>query len=195
MVRAAAVLVAALGLAGCEADIGSGVYYCGYEEACPPDLACDEQTNICVFPNQARPFDCLAGANDFEPDDQLDDAGDFGVGGCGAVSINERGCVDTADDVDHSAFTTPLSCDGELEIEVRYPVAFQPLAFDILDEAGEVLDTAELCRDLDENGEAKLCAAAEVSADQRIVVRVTAEPGGPDCDGACAYNRYQLSIF
>jgi hypothetical protein len=194
VVRRAAI-AAALLLAACEPDIGSGVYYCGPERACPDGLRCDDATALCVFPDLAEPFACETHANDYEPDDTPDAAGDVGIAGCGAVSINGVGCIDTADDVDHFAFVTPLSCDGQLEVLVRFPVAFQPLAVDLIDEAGEVLGVGTVCDELDEFGETRVCAEAEVAPEQRVMLRVTADPDGADCDGSCAFNGYQLSIL
>lgn len=188
-------LLLLLALGACEADIGSGVYFCGPERACPPGLGCDDATAVCVFPDEVRPFTCGDGANEYEPDDDLAAAGDLGVAGCGAVSVNERMCIDELDDVDHFAIVTPPSCDGVLDVEVRYPVAFAPLALELVDDGGDVIATAEVCDELDDGGEARLCATASVSPDQRVVVRVDAAAGGPDCDGSCGYNRYQLSIF
>lgn len=194
MVRGAAI-AAALLLAACEPDIGSGVYYCGPERACPDGLRCDDATAICKFPDLAEPFTCGNGANDLEPDDDPAEAGDVGTGGCGAVSIVEVGCVDTADDVDHVAFTTPASCDGDLEVIVRFPIAFAPVTVEVLDDAGTVLGTGAVCDDLDEFGQTRVCAEASVEPSQLVMLRIAAEPGGADCDGACAFNRYQLSIL
>lgn len=195
MVRRVAIAGALL-LAACEPDIGSGVYYCGPERGCPPDLRCDDATSICVFLDQAQPFDCGLGANDYEPDDVPGEAGEVdATAGCGAITINEAGCVDELDDVDHLAFVTPVSCDGALEVVVRYSVAFTPLALELLDDGGDVIATGTLCDDLDEFGEARLCASAEVQPDQRVMIRVAAEDGGLDCHGTCGFNRYRLSIF
>ncbi len=191
--RAAA--LALLALAACEPDIGSGVYFCGPERGCPTDLQCDDATNICVFPDEVGPFTCGDGANEFEPDDDLSTAGDLGTAGCGAISVNERMCIDELDDVDHFAFVTPASCNGVVDVEIRFPVAFVPLTADLVDDGGDVLATATVCDELDAGGDFKLCLSADVDPDQRVVLRVQAEAGGPDCDGTCGFNRYQLSIF
>jgi hypothetical protein len=196
VVRRAAIGVALLGLAACDPEIGSGIYFCGPERGCPPELRCDEVTATCVFPNQVNPFACATGANDYEPDDAPGEAGEVtAAAGCGAITINELGCVDEADDVDHLAFVTPATCDGELEVDVRYAVAFAPLVLELLDDGGDVIGTGTVCDELDEFGEARLCATAEVTPDQRVMIRVGAEDGGADCDGTCGYNRYRLSIF
>ncbi len=191
-----AVLAAALVtlVAGCQPDIGSGVYYCGPERACPPDLTCDDATAICVFESQTEPFECGAERNVTEPDDGVVDAFDAGTAGCGPA-ISQLGCSDEISDVDHLRIVTPPACSDVLEVEIEFAVAFVPLTVDILDEDGAVLAAGEICDDLDAQGQVSVCAQVDADGARPYVVRVQAAEGGPDCDGTCGFNRYQLSIF
>jgi hypothetical protein len=181
----------ALLLAGCEPEIGRGSYHCGPERLCPPDLVCDGVTAVCTVEHEALPFECAEGSTDTEPDDQLDAPYDIGVAGCGEARTM-AGCLSDDADVDHLAVTPPAGCE-ELGLEVRYPVAFAPVLLEVIDD-GTVVATSEVCEELDEAGRAVACLSAAVTAEAGYVVRVRRGDGG-DCDGACAYNRYDLSIF
>ena len=59
---------------GCEPEIGTGTYYCGPAEFCPPSLACDQLTYTCVAPVLADPFLCPEESETWEPDDDLQTA-------------------------------------------------------------------------------------------------------------------------
>jgi hypothetical protein len=179
-------------LAGCEPEIGRGTYHCGPERLCPPDLVCDGVTAICTVEHEALAFECAEGSTDSEPDDDPDAPYDIGVVGCGEPRAM-AGCLDDGADLDHLGLVVPAGC-SELGAEVRYPVAFAPVVLEVIDDAGTVIASSEVCEELDEAGRAVACVTAAVSGDAGYVVRVTRGEGG-DCDGACAYNRYDLSIF
>jgi hypothetical protein len=185
-------LVAAV---ACTPEIPGGVYHCGPERSCPPDLSCDGVTAVCVYPGEARPFQCGEGASVAEPDDTLPLAAPLGRRGCGFESVVLEGCVDHADDVDHTGFTTSLDCDVRpFEARIRYPIAFGPVALELLDDAGEVLAAGAVCDELDDTGHVQVCLQASVPEDVPMYLRVRLE-GALDCDGRCAHNRYRLSIL
>lgn len=181
-------------LAACDPEITSGVYYCGPERACPPDLRCDEPTALCVYPAEAEAFVCGPGTNDNEPDDDLASAFALGTAGCGSLSLVQPGALDEDEDVDHLAVVTPVGCAGEFEVLVRYPIALAAVTVEILDATGAVLATGEICDDLDVSGRVHLCAQVDVTPSTTYVLRIGLGGEG-DCDGACAYNRYMLSVL
>lgn len=196
VVRAAgvALAVALLGLAACDPDIGSGTYYCGPERACPEDLRCDEATARCVFPQLVDVFDCGPDGNVNEPDDAAGEAHDVGTIGCDRLESVQVGCVDNAGDVDYLRGVTPAGCAGDVTIELFAPVAFMPLSIQLLDEGGAVLATGAVCTEVDDDGEQRVCVSAEVGAATPYLVRIQRADGG-DCGGACAYNRYHLTMY
>jgi hypothetical protein len=193
VVRLAA--LATVTFAACTPDVPSGVYYCGPERACPPDLVCDDSTAVCVLEDEAEGFACGEDATLPEPDDTLALATDYGARGCGFQPVTSEGCLDHPADVDHVAFTSSLDCDVRpFEAKVRYPVAFAPVVLELLDDAGEVLATGEVCVELDATGQAHACIETDLPEDTAHVLRMRRVDGSPDCDGTCRYNRYQLSI-
>ena len=182
-------------LAACAPDIPGGVYYCGPERACPSGLVCDDSTAVCAYENEAEPFACGEDANLPEPDDTLALATDYGARGCGFEPVTAEGCLDHAADLDHIEFTSSLDCDVlPFEAKVRYPVAFAPVVLEVLDGDGEVLATSEVCVDLDDTGQTHACVEATLVEDTAHFLRMSRIDGSPDCDGACRYNRYRLSI-
>jgi hypothetical protein len=190
------VVLALLATAACTPDIQGGVYYCGPERSCPPDLACDEVTAVCVYPGQADPFACGEDGNLTEPDDSPDAAYDLGARGCGLQPTGIEGCIDQAGDVDHLEMLTSLDCDVRpFEAKIRYPVAFTEVTLEVLDAAGDLVATGEVCVELDELGQAHTCVDTSVPPDETMYLRVRLRDGAPDCDGGCGYNRYQLSVF
>lgn len=189
----ALVAIALLGLAACEPEIGGGTYYCGPELACPDHLRCDQVSAKCVFPEQVNAFECGAGSNVHEPDDEVADAYDVGEIGCGR-EVRVDGCIDNEEDVDFlvgTAGTCPLS---DVTIEMTAPLAFMPLAIDLLDVDGEVLATSHVCAYVDDDGEQMSCLEQAVGDGAAYQLRVRRADGG-DCGGSCGYNRYALVVY
>jgi hypothetical protein len=193
--RAMLVLAALLAVAACKPDITAGTYYCGDEESCPADLRCDGPTAECVYPQDVEVFTCPDGTNAAEPDDAVADALDIGDAGCGGVPFNDNGCIDNSVDVDHIVLTTPASCDGTLDIRLRFPLAFVPLALDLLAPDGTVVQAGEITEDSDTTAQVTVSLRATVGPGEQYILRIRAAPDAPDCDGACAYNRYSLSVL
>jgi hypothetical protein len=193
--RALAFVLGALVATACSPDITSGTYYCGDEQACPPELSCDGPTAQCVYPQDVEVFECPAGSNDAEPDDDVAAAADLGVGGCGAIPVTEVGCIDAGGDVDHATLTIPSSCPNGLDLKLRYPLAFMPLQLELLDADGTLVEAGTICAEADTSAQVTTCLSASVEPDTTYVIRVRPADDAPDCDGACAYNRYQLSIL
>jgi len=197
--RAASILWLALLTVSCTPEIGSGTYFCGPERFCPPDQECDGLSFTCVNPLLAEPFACPEGAEAAEPDDDVADARDLGM-----LTLNQpmvlgtfAGCISTGADVDLVKVECDSTCaegGGALEITARYPIAFVPVALELLDESGDVAAAAEMCTPaVDYTGTDVLCIDHTPSVGTYLI-RVAAVDGAPDCDGDCAFNRYTLDI-
>jgi hypothetical protein len=187
-----------LALAACTPDIGKGTYFCGPERYCPPDMACDDPTYTCDSPRIAKRFTCPAGSQALEPDDSADQASDEGEMGCGASLVGERvGCLDAEGDEDYLAFDLTSDCVGQdphLEVTLRFPIAFVPLAMDLLDEGGNTVADGVFCTlSGDDTGNDRVCIERPLEPG-RYFLRVRAAPGGPDCDGDCHYNQYTIVV-
>jgi hypothetical protein len=192
----ALVVAAGLALAACSPQIDKGTYFCGPERLCPPDLECDEPSFTCEAPSLAEPFACPDGSEATEPDDAIDAAYDAGATRCGEPLSNaQRGCI-VDDDTDLMRFEYVADCAGSdphLEVSLRFPIAFAPLGVDLLDDAGEVVATAELCTGpSDFTGSEVLCLTTRPPAGVYYLRVQLAD--GPDCDGDCRFNQYYLDV-
>ncbi|HLU67929.1 MAG TPA: hypothetical protein VKZ63_16705 [Kofleriaceae bacterium] len=195
---AAAAALALAALVGCSPDIGNGTYFCGPERLCPPDQECNDNTYTCESPRLAERFECPAGSTAAEPDDTAAEALDVGAITCGAVLVEDRrGCIGEVGDVDLIAFELVGACVGDrphMEAAVRFPIALVPLRLELLDEEGAVIDVAEVCTvSGDATGTERLCIDAAIEPG-RYLLRVQAEPDGPDCDGDCHHNQYTIEV-
>lgn len=189
----------ACGAVACEPEISGNTYYCGPERLCPPDLVCNDSEHVCNLEALYEPFACPAGSEQFEADDTLENARDLGNTTCAQPLLSQwHGCIDNAADVDLYAFTHETTCSGDdphMELTLRFPIAFAPLRLEILDASGEVVATAEDCTSsADLTGTYARCVRLEPSQ-AAYFVRVSAPPGVPSCDGACAFNEYVLDIL
>jgi hypothetical protein len=196
--RWSAPLLLALAGAACSPDIGKGTYYCGPERFCPPDMECDDPSYTCESPRLAQPFACPTGSQALEPDDSSEQAPDEGSLACGDSLVGERiGCIAGEGDEDVLGFDIAGECVGDdphLEVTVRFPIAFVPLAVDLLDESGATLVEGVLCTPSgDATGTDRLCIEQPL-APGRYYLRVRAAPDGPDCDGDCHHNQYTLIV-
>jgi hypothetical protein len=176
--RAALALVL---IAACSPDIQSGSYYCGDEEACPPGLACDGETNICVTPGEATPFSCTKGKPLF-------------AATCGAGQLESTGCVDTAGAHDQFTIDTDPTCTMDYTVQITMPIAFMPLGVAVKDAGGNTVATGAPCN-VPHGGSVDVCASFSGGNGQAYTVDVAAADGAPTCDGACAFNRYGLSVL
>jgi hypothetical protein len=182
--------------AACTPDVAPGTYDCGPSQACPPNLRCDGPTDTCVLPTTAHPFVCPAGTNLAEPDDDVAHANDIGDAACGIASFSETGCIDKLADGDLVAFHPPAGCATVL-VKLRFPVGFMPLGFDILDDGGAVVARGAVTIDIDESSQTHVDLQSPITGGRLYYVRVRPadDHRDGDCDGACAYNWYQLSIL
>lgn len=195
----------AVAAAGCEPDISRNTYFCGPDSLCPPNLACqlgsDESFAFnCVLPRELEVFSCPASTSDLEPDNDVATARVMGEIGCGDQLVFENwGCIADGSDVDHFQFTRPNDCAGsdpKVRLTIRYPLGAAPLSMALLDDAGQVLSVGALCtEDQDGTGTEQLCIDNRDVGTGTFSIRVQVdEEGNADCDGTCAFNRYQLII-
>lgn len=182
----------------CTPEIGSGTYFCGPEQLCPPGQQCDGPTHTCETDVIAQPFACPMGSEDFEPDGEMATARALPDVMCGQAVLGAfNGCMaegDTADLVTFVNNTTCMSSDPHIEIRMRYPIAFMPLVVEVLDDQGAVIATGELCTaSNDLTGTERQCI--DIPNEQgTYFIRVSPEADAPDCDGECGFNEYVLDI-
>jgi hypothetical protein len=179
----------------CSPSIVTGAYLCGANQSCPPDQACDGITDTCVLKGAEMPFACEAGT-DIPGDDSATTATQIPQLQCVSPPFVAAGCMPAGDGEDWLKLGVPSVCSSvEIEARLSYPVAYEKLSLEL--------------RDLDANtsvGTDTPCAqSANDPARIERCIKLTVTPGGQyglvvkatsdgACDGACAYNRYELSV-
>lgn len=200
-------------VSACTPEITSDTYSCGPEMLCPPKLAChlgplqsDDSLESarfaysCVTTLIAGPFACSDVTSDQEPDDEPSAGLDLTALACGSqFEFTDWGCIAQSDDVDHYRFSIPTAClgnDPRFQANLRYPIGTAPLTLDLLDASGTVISSAELCSNSStEGGIEASCLIVPNLPVGDYVLRVKLDPvGTADCDGECAFNRYQLRL-
>lgn len=170
-----AALLLGLLVAACTPEIQSGVYFCGPGASCPDGFACDGATNTCVTPTEVTAFSCSEGDPLIAPT-------------CAPSTTGSSGCVDTAGAHDEWMIAAAAGCAMHFDIMISYPEAFMPLAATV---AGE--GTTQPCHEV-HAGLQDACLEFDGTAGATYTVDVAAAAGGDTCNGACAYNRYQLAV-
>ena len=173
------VLLLAIATAGCAADIQGESYYCGPAEACPPNLACDGTTNLCVPPANVTTFTCDEG----KPLAKLT---------CDPASLGSQGCVLTPDGADHFTIATADGCTVMVEVTITYPVAFMPLT-GAIEDAGSAVATTTPCGEI-HNGAEQACVTFAAAPNKTYTLDVTAAAGATTCGGTCGFNRFALTV-
>jgi hypothetical protein len=182
-------------LVACTPDIGSGNYLCGPEQACPPEYACDGATNACISPSVVTPFACDASV--VHDDDTATTATPLPATLMDCVSpiVTTNGCLASGDSHNWYSFTVPMNCVAvEIEARVSFPDAFEPLGMTFGDATGATLGMDTACKASQAStGDDVRCFTMMLTPGQTYTLAVT-PAGGLDCDGKCAFNRYELDV-
>ncbi len=181
-------------VAACTPDIVPGAYFCGPEQLCPERQACNGADNTCVDPTAVQPFACDASVL-HEPDDTPATA--FAVPSLACVSLlyTTKGCLAAGDLGNWLQLATPSNCASvAIDANVIFPVAFEPLALQLVDVAtGAPVDATTTCSQLPGGGQTKACLHAALQDGTTYALGV-APTGTEDCAGDCNYNRYDLTL-
>jgi hypothetical protein len=181
-------------LVACSPEIAPGAYLCGPEEACPDGLTCDGAKNLCVLPNQVTPFGCAAGT-EVEPNNALATAQQVGNLACVSQPIELVGCAQESDSEDWFQFDTPATCTAVgVGARLTFPLAFEILALELIGTTGATIATGGACANQDaDDGDEQRCLDQRLDPGGHYAIRVV-RSGEGTCDGACAHNRYTLTL-
>ena len=190
-------LASMFAFAACAPDIAEGSYFCGPQLACPGDLACSELTELCVAPERTEAFVCPDGANAHEPDDTLAQAQAL-TGMCFVDALVDDGCLPTQTDVDYALLSTPSTCGARIRVTVNLidSIAFESPEVTLLDNDNPTTAMSAPCTPNDALlSNATACSAIDIDGGDHVSIRVDFPADAPSCDGACAFNRYELRIL
>ncbi|HEU0037508.1 MAG TPA: hypothetical protein VFQ53_43150 [Kofleriaceae bacterium] len=182
-----------LALGACSPSIASATYLCGPEELCPEGQKCNGVDNTCVVASDALPFAC-------DSADQIDETPAQGqvIDNLSCVSILNvaRGCLTASDAADWYQFDIPDNCAAvQIEAKLEFPIAYEPLALQLASEGGAAVAAETPCgaSTVADEGEDVRCFEMTVPVGTHHALGVV-HTGTADCDGACANNRYTLSL-
>lgn len=178
--------------AACSPEIAPGTYFCGPEELCPDDLACDRTTALCE--SRPKEFACGAANPDQAGDDSLATAQSLGELPCVSLIQERKSCLPAGDTVDYYTFTVAAACTAaRVKAVVTYPIAFQRLVLQLGtgSEAPVTIDSP--CPNgLEVNGNTRSCLDAPVGPGTYAIAVVS--DGTGTCDNECRFSRYSLGI-
>lgn len=189
-----------LALGACSPDIATGAYLCGPEQGCPDGQVCNGADNTCVIPASAMAFACDPAAETHEPDQDAAHAASLGTLDCANATIVVTGCLAAGDGADWIAFVMRPECTtGSISAQVSSALAFEPVTIDLFDAAGttKVASADATCPSTaspDTTGEYAACLAHPLTPGTSYTLRV-APTGDATCGGACAFNRYRLTVL
>lgn len=190
-------LVAALALAACTPEVTPGAYLCGPEQLCPDGLACNGPDAVCVLASAALPFACDPDTNDVEPNDALATAQPLfgGAAACVTPVAEVLGCLPGDDAGDWYRFASVDNCTAVgIDARIVFSTAFEALTLELLDADGAVVATGVPCiNDPADDGETRVCLRTPLTPGAPYALRVEPSAEGA-CGGACAYNRYSLTV-
>jgi hypothetical protein len=182
-------------VAACSPTINPGSYLCGAERSCPPDQTCDGLSDSCVLTGTEVPFTCDMGT-DTPGDDSAATATQIPQLQCVSPPFNVSGCMPAGDGQDWYKLSVLSACTSvEVDVRMSYPVAYEKLSLELWD----LSTNAPIGTDV------QCVQSANDPAHVDRCIKLTVNPGGDyglvvkaqsdgDCDGACAYNRYDLSV-
>lgn len=195
-------IVLCVGLAACAPDIHSGSYLCGPNASCPEGQACngadDEDSGLmadtCVLASTAQPFACTDQMN-AEPNNTAGEGLVLQNLGCVSAPFVMESCMPSDDSADWLTFVAPSVCSAvEVQARLVFPIAFEELGIELWDVTRNVqLATDGECAQGAEIGAVRRCLDFELVPGTTYGVKVR-PTGTGNCDGACTYNRYSLSV-
>lgn len=193
-----AVALAFVAITACTPDIAPGAYLCGPEQACPDEQVCDGVTNTCVLSSQARLFACPSGATEVEPNDDMASAQLVGNLACVSRPAEVIGCtrqLDGDDGQDWFQFDVPAVCTAvSVAVRLTFPIAYEALALELRDATGATLASGTACPQTEaDDGDEQACIEHDLTPGGHYAIRI-ARTGEGNCGGACAHNRYTLSL-
>jgi hypothetical protein len=179
----------------CAPDIAPGAYLCGPEQVCPDEQVCDGETATCVLPSQAKPFACPASSTDVEPNDDPNNAQVIPSLTCASRPAEVIGCTRDVDGEDWFQFDVPAACTTVgVDLRLTFPIAFELLELELRNGSGVIVATGTPCAQAEpDDGDDQSCLEHALTPGEHYTVRV-ARTGEGDCGGACAYNRYTLTL-
>ncbi len=182
-------------LVGCVPEIAPGAYLCGPERGCPDEQVCDGVTNTCVLRNQAKPFACPIMQTEVEPNDNANNAQAIENLLCASRPAEVIGCTRDLDGEDWFQFDVPASCAAVgVDLRLTFPVAFESLELELRDADGATIATGASCPNSEpDDGDEQRCVEKSLTPGGHYTVRI-ARTGKGDCQGACAHNRYTLTL-
>jgi hypothetical protein len=186
-------LVAAV--AACSPTITPGSYLCGPSAACPSDQVCDGVTDSCVLKGTAMPFACEMGT-DFPGDDSAATARQIPQLACVSPLYVAAGCMPSGDAEDWLALSVPSTCTSvEVQARLSFPVAYEKLSLELWDLSmmARIGSDVPCAQSVDDPAHVERCITLPVTpgGNYGLVVKATSDG---DCGGACAYNRYDLTV-
>jgi hypothetical protein len=189
-------------LAACTPDVVSGAYLCGPEASCPEGQGCngefDEEAGLqqdtCVLASLARPFVCMPNI-DLEPDDTMEDGYLIENLACVSVPFVSNGCMIETDSADWVTFVAPSICTAvEVQARLSFSVAYEALSVELWDFAQNMrLATDGECKSGLDTANIRRCLDFTLVPGSKYGIKVMANGSG-NCGGACAYNRYTLTV-
>jgi hypothetical protein len=191
------VLLAVAALTACTPEIAPGAYFCGPDRNCPEGQQCDGPTNTCVLPSQVQAFACDPG-DEHEPDNTPAQAFPLVGFTCATGQVISHGCLAAGDGTDWYQVTVPTGCTaGALDLQLASPIAFEPLDIELFDATGATsLGAGGTClhQSTIGPGDVGTCVHAPVTPGTAYALQVRASDGD-NCNGACNYNRYTLTVM
>lgn len=176
--------------AACAPDIVPGSYACGPEQLCPEGQFCNTVDGICGTRAQALPFGCFENTDEVG-DDTSATARPLGELDCVSRVVAIEGCLAQPDPADYVQFETRAVCTAvAMTARLTFPIAFEPLVLELDGTVGETPCTSG--GGVGET-ESVRCLEMTLTPGSSHVLGVR-HAGEANCDGACAFNRYQLRL-
>jgi hypothetical protein len=191
-----AALVASISLAACTPDVATRTYDCGPEQLCPPGQRCNGPDNTCVTAGTEQAFACDPTAL-HEPDDMPAQGNPLPALHCPSAPFMATGCLAAGDIANWSLVQAPTGCPPiALAVRVEYPIAFEQVGFEVWDLGGAAPAKLAASGACDPgplaSGDTDTCATTKIASGGSY--GILAQPAGGDCKGACAFNRYELTV-